>query len=142
MYSMRVKKNFDLARRLKVIYRGDYRGFLRPAGGVIINNNISNIKHQITPSGSQLKKNAPSTLKIKRMLGKGQLSLVWDRLLIDKATWLSKADKKRLKIRLAKVRSKIGRYVEAMGYEFFGISLTARKIILARWHDYIMRGLK
>lgn len=142
MCSVRVIKNFELARRLKVIYKGDFRAFLRPGGSLIRDNNIDNIKRQVTPSGGRLKRNSPATLKIKAKLGKGQLSLIWDRILISKGTWIIKSTKKRVRVLLNPVRSKIGRYVTRMGYEFFGISVLARKIVFSRWVKFIKRGLR
>lgn len=140
--SLRVKKNFDLKKNLAVIYRGDYRAFLKPAGTMIVNDIIRNIKHQKTPSGTPLKKNAQSTLKLKRMLGKGQLSLIWDRVLISKGTWITKATKKKVSIFIASVRSKIARSLQKQGYDFFGISVLVRKLIMDRWRKFIKRGLK
>lgn len=142
MCSMRVVKNFDLARRLKVIYKGDFRAFLRSGSDIIRDDIISNIKHQKTPSGGRLKKNAPSTLAIKRRMGKGQLSLIWDKVLISKGSWWQKSSKKNMRMGLTANRKSIGRAVTKMGYEFFGISNKARKMIMAKWVDIIKRGLK
>jgi hypothetical protein len=142
MYSVRVKKNFDLARRLRVIYNGDYRAFLRSGSDIIRDDIISNIKHQITPSGSKLKRNKKKTLKIKRRLGKGQLSLIWDRVLISPSSWFQKSSKKKMKMGLTEVRKKIGRAVTKLGYKFMGISVKARLIILAKWRNFILRGLR
>lgn len=140
--ALRVKKNFDLAKRLAVIYKGDFRSFLKPAGEIIVDNIIDNIKHQVTPEGGRLKKNKAETLRIKKRMGKGTLSLIWDRLLISKSTWYQKTSKKRAIIGLIKERKNIGRALEKMGYRFFGISPLARAYILVRWRKFIKRGLR
>jgi len=140
--ALRVKKNFDLVRRLKVIYKGDFRAFLRSGSDTIRDNIISNIKHQTTPSGGRLKRNAATTLKIKRRLGKGQLSLIWDKVLISKGSWWQKSGKKSMRMGLTSARKSVGITVTKMGYEFFGISSQARKIVMAKWVDFIKRGLR
>ena len=140
--SLKVIKNFNLANRLKVIMKGDYRAFLRSGSDVIRDNIISNIKHQTTPSGGALKRNAAKTLRIKKRLGKGQLSLVWDRILISKNSWFQKSSKKKMTMGLTEIRSRIGVAVTKAGYKFFGISTKARQVILARWRSFILRGLR
>lgn len=140
--SLRVKKNFNLKKRLKVILAGNYKAFLIGGTDELIKDNISNILHQRTPSGGILKKNAPSTLKRKAQLGRGQLSLIWDRILISRKTWFSKTTKKRGRVFLKPERSKIGRALKKMGYDFFGISIKARVKILRRFRAFIKRGLK
>jgi len=140
--SLKVIKNFDLANRLKVIYGGDFRAFLRSGSDEIRDNIISNIKHQKTPSGDSLKGNSAKTLLIKHRLGKGRLSLIWDRVLISPSSWWQKSSKKKMKMGLIKERKKIGGWVTDLGYEFMGISLKVRKKILNRWRAFIKRGLK
>ncbi len=141
--SYRVKKPFTIQKKLIVILKkGDYRPFLVGAGEEIIKDNISNILHQRTPSGGVLQKNSPLTLKIKSRLGKGVLSLIWDRILIKKSTWFQKHGKKFVKVFLKPERSKIGQALRKMGYEFFGISIGARVKILNRWRAFLKRGLK
>ena len=140
--SLKVVKNFDLANRLKVIYKGDYRAFLRGGSDIIRDNIIGNIKRQTTPSGGRLKKNSPETMRIKKRMGKGTLSLIWDRVLISTSSWWQKSGKKTMKMGLTEERKKIGIAVSRMGYEFMGISQKARKVILNKWVDFIKRGLK
>ena len=140
--SLKVIKHFDLQKRLAVIYNGDYRAFLTMGADEIIKDNINNIKHQITPDGGELKKNSEETMRIKKRLGKGTLSLIWDRVLISPGTWVYKKTKKNVQIFLAPVRAEIGRQVRAMGYDFFGISDKARVLILNRWRDFIKAGLR
>ncbi len=140
--SLRVIKNFDLARRLKIIYKGDFRAFLRPGGEIIRDSVGDNILHQRTPAGGRIQKNKKSTLEIKRKYGKGRLSLIWDRILIAKKTWWMKSTKKKVWVGLTAERKKIGIRVTKMGYIFMGISVKTRKQILAKWRAFIKRGLK
>ncbi len=140
--SLIVKKSFDLKRRLQVLQKGDYRAFLRSGSDTIRDNIIWNILHETTPTGGRLKKNKATTLKIKKKLGKGKLSLVWDRILIKKSTWFQKSTKKKMIMGLKEERKSIGRAVTRAGYIFMGISKNARVLILARWRKFIMRGLK
>lgn len=140
--SLIVKKSFDLKRRLQVLQKGDYRAFLRSGGDTIRDNIISNIKRRTTPTGGRLKENSATTLKIKSRLGKGRLSLIWDRILIKPSTWWQKSTKKKMIMGLKEERKIIGRAVTKAGYIFFGISKNARVLILARWRKFIMRGLK
>jgi hypothetical protein len=140
--SLNVKKNFDLKKRLPVIFKGNYKAFLIGGSEEVIKDNISNILHQKTPSGGTLKKNAPATIKRKMQLGKGRLSLVWDRILISRKTWFHKTTKKRARIFLTAARSKISRALRKMGYEHFAISPKARVRIFRRWRDFIKRGLR
>jgi hypothetical protein len=126
---------------LKVLYRGDFRAFLRGGSNTIRDNIIDNIKHQRTPTGATLKRNSEATLKIKKRLGKGQLSLVWDKLLISKSSWFQKSSKKKMIMGLTAVRKKIGKAVTKEGYIFMGISKNARVLILDRWRKFIKRGL-
>ena len=75
-------------------------------------------------------------------MGKGQLSLVWDKVLIAKSSWFQKSGKRKMVMGLTAVRKLIGRAVTKMGYKFMGISQKARKVIFAKWRAFILRGLR
>lgn len=142
MLSLKVIKPLDLKKRLAVIARGDFRLFLNPAGALVRNDIIANIKKQRTPSGGALKENAPSTKKRKMQILGHSLSLIWNRVLIKPSTWIIKAKKKIVLIRLSPERKKIGKILERKGYHFFGISSWVRQVIFARWRQQITRGLR
>lgn len=141
--TIRVKQKADLMRRLRKVVGGDYSDFLRPAAEMIRDDIIMNIKHQVTPEGTALKKNAPSTLEYKRKYGWGSLSLIAKfRMLISEGTYLISATANRAVITLAEARKKVGVYLEARGYHFWGISQTVKKKILDGWRAYIRQGMK
>lgn len=140
--SLKVKKNFDLKRRLRVIQKGDFRAFLIGGADVIVDNIIGNVKHQKDPTGKSLIKNKAKTLEIKARLGKGRFSLIWNRVLINPRTWKFKSSKKKIRIFLDEKRNRIGRRLHKLGYIFMGISDKARRIVFARWVKFIRRGLR
>lgn len=123
--------------------RGDFRVFTRPSGGIVVNNIVSNVRHQIEPSGKALKKNAPLTIKQKMRYGRGNLSLIDKmRLFISKSTYTIKAGKKRVLITIKPVRSKIARILQRHGYIFFKIGTVARRLVFEKWKLIIRRGLR
>lgn len=140
---MKVKKKLDLAKRLKIITRGDYRGFMAIGGRMIRDDVISNIKHQITPNGSALQRNAPSTLKLKARYGLGTKSLIARfRLFISQSTYSMKIKKNSVQVFVKDVRKKIGQMLERKGYYFWGMSKITREKIFQKWRKYIKRGIR
>lgn len=132
-----------MLKQLQRIAKGNFTDFTQPAGEAIRNDIISNIKHQITPDGSALKKNAPETLRIKRRLGFGNLSLVARfRMLISNSTYIITAKKKSVELTLIDARKNIGKILEGKGYRFFGISAVVREKIFRDWREFILKGFK
>lgn len=143
MLTMRMKKKADLLKKLKVFMDGDYRDFLQPAIKDIRDDIISNIKHQITPDGEALKKNAESTLIYKAKYGLGNKSLIARfRMFISESTYIMNIALRQATITLVNVRKEIGKVLEAKGYHFWGISEVVKKKILDDWRMYISRGLQ
>ncbi len=141
--TMRVKKKIDLLKRLETVVKGDYREFLNPAIKMIRDDVISNIRHQITPDGTALKRNAQSTLLYKQKYGLGNKSLIAKfRLFISESTYRINVELKRATIELAEVRKEIGRILEERGYHFWGISEVIKKKVWENWREFISRGLK
>jgi hypothetical protein len=144
MFQIKVKKRpKKLLKQLEKIAKGDFTSFTKTAGPKIRDDIISNIKHKTTPEGNALKKNKPETLRIKKRMGWGQLSLIAQfRLLISKSTYIIKAKKKSVELTLAEVRKNVGRILEAKGYRFFGISDKVRTLIFKEWRMFIKRGFQ
>jgi len=142
MFQLKIKKRADLLKRVKILQSGDFRVFLDPAGRILRDNIISNIKHQIQPDGAKLKSNSPEVKKIKQRLLGHSLSLIWDRLLISRGTYIIQVTKSKAKILLKPVRRKIAIALEARGYIFFGIGQRVRQIIYDKFIQIIRRGLR
>lgn len=142
MYRVRIKRRLDLVKRLKRIASGDYR-FFTPVGARMIRDDIiDNIKKQISPEGHGLKRNVRWVRELKRKLLGHSKSLIWDRILINPATWITRGEKKKAIVTLKAVRKNIGKILEARGYRFFGISSRVRIAILKRIRLMIKGGLR
>ena len=142
MYRTRIKKEFDLFKKLKILTSGDFRVFTKIGAKMIRDDVIKNINKQITPEGKRLQRNDKDTrLRKQRTLGHSK-SLIWTRILIDPSTWLAKGLKKRAKVALKAKRKEIGRILEHRGYHFMGISLWARREILAKFRVILKGGLR
>lgn len=138
-----VKAPIKLQKQLEKIARGDFGTFLKPAGDEIVDDIIDNVRHQATPEGGALKKNAPETTRIKKRMGWGTLSLIAKfRMLITKSTYVVTTTKTTVQVTLIKVRKNVGKILEARGYRFFGISLFVRKKIFDEWRKIIKDGFR
>jgi len=104
--------------------------FMEAAGKTVVESIHRNIKNQVEPDGSPMKRNAPSTMEKKRRAGRVQRSLVdrFHRFVSRSQSFKVRATKNKAVVAPTGYTgggkigvNKLSVYVQDMGYRFFGL---------------------